>query len=143
MKFTFFFRGKEKAGPLQAAIDDYVGRIQKTVPAAIVSGTRRRPWTSAFDRKIRDSYVIGLAEEGRSCSSSEFAQLLSDLMDRGAKEVMFLMGDAEGLTSELRERCNLLFSLSSLTMGHRLARLVLVEQVYRALSIIQHTPYHR
>jgi len=143
LKFTFFFMGREKGGSLQAAIDDYVGRIRKTIPAAILSGLRGRPWTPAFDRRIRDSYVIGLTDEGRSFSSSEFAQLLSDLMDRGAKEVMFLVGDAEGLTSELRERCNLLFSLSSLTMGHRLARLVLVEQVYRALSIIQHTPYHR
>jgi len=64
-------------------------------------------------------------------------------MERGTKEVIFLIGGADGFGSGWRERCDTVLSLSPLTFSHRLARLVLVEQVYRALSIIHNRPYHR
>ena len=91
----------------------------------------------------KESYLIGLVERGERFTSERFANFLNGLMERGLKEIVFLIGGADGFGPGWRERCDTVLSLSPLTFSHRLARLVLVEQVYRALSIINNTPYHR
>jgi 23S rRNA (pseudouridine1915-N3)-methyltransferase len=143
LKFIFLFGGKEKAGLFQQGIDEYVSRIRKSFAAEVYPGKKEGEISRFLDALPRGSYLIGLAEGGRGYTSETFAGFLHKLMERGAKQVVFLIGGVDGFGPGWRERCDTICSLSPLTFSHQLARLVLVEQVYRALSIIHNSPYHR
>ncbi|UCC65927.1 MAG: 23S rRNA (pseudouridine(1915)-N(3))-methyltransferase RlmH [Deltaproteobacteria bacterium] len=143
MKFTFLFRGRQRDDPFQEGIEDYVARINRSFPTEVLSGKKERKISQFLNHRPRGSYIIGLEDGGKGFTSLEFAQFLQGLMERGIKEVIFLVGDADGFGLGWREKCDTILSLSLMTFSHQLARLVLLEQVYRALSIIQHRPYHR
>jgi 23S rRNA (pseudouridine1915-N3)-methyltransferase len=143
LKFIFLFGGRKQGGLFQEGIEEYVDRIKRFCAAEILSGKKEGEVSKFLTLLPTRSYLIGLAEEGTSYTSEQFAGFLNGLMARGVKEVVFLRGGADGFSPGWRERCDIILSLSSLTFSHRLARLVLVEQVYRALSIIHNTPYHR
>jgi 23S rRNA (pseudouridine1915-N3)-methyltransferase len=143
LKFTFLFGGRKQAGFFQEGIEAYVGRIRRFFAAEMLSGKKEGEINRFLTILSKESYLIGLAERGTSFTSEQFAGFLSGLMERGIKEIVFLIGGADGFSPGWRERCDTILSLSPLTFNHRLARVVLVEQVYRALSIINKTPYHR
>jgi 23S rRNA (pseudouridine1915-N3)-methyltransferase len=143
LKVIFLFGGKEKAGLFQKGIDEYVSRIRKSLGTEIHPAKKEGEIARFLDALPQGSYLIGLAEGGKSFTSKTFAGFLHKLMERGTKTVVFLVGGADGFAPGWRERCDTICSLSPLTMSHQLARLVLVEQVYRALSIIHNRPYHR
>ena len=143
MKLKFLFGGREKADLFQEGIEDYLSRIKRDFPVAVLFGKKGEQIAKFLNHLPHGGYLIGLAEDGKSLTSLEFAQLLERLIQRGAKEVIFLVGGADGLEPSWREKCDTLLSLSPLTFNHQLARLILLEQVYRALSIIQKRPYHR
>ena len=143
MKFTFLFGGRKQAGFFQEGIEAYEGRIRRFFAAEMLSGKKEGEISKFINLLPKESYLIGLAERGTSFTSEQFAGFLSGLMERGVKEIVFLIGGADGFSPGWRERCDTVLSLSPLTFNHRLARLVLVEQVYRALSIVNNTPYHR
>lgn len=86
--------------------------------------------------------VVALDERGRDVTSSGFAQQLGRWRDRGESPA-FLIGGPDGLSDELRRSAQLLLRLSSMTLPHALARVLLVEQLYRAWSILSGHPYHR
>jgi 23S rRNA (pseudouridine1915-N3)-methyltransferase len=87
--------------------------------------------------------IICLDERGEMLGSSELAKRLSDWRDSGVKEARFLIGAADGLTSEERASASLLLSFGRATWPHMLARAMLTEQLWRATSIIAGHPYHR
>jgi len=87
--------------------------------------------------------IIGLDETGEQLGSTVFAKYLNDWRDSGVKEARFLIGAADGLTPEERASANLLLSFGRATWPHMLARAMLVEQLWRATSIIAGHPYHR
>jgi 23S rRNA (pseudouridine1915-N3)-methyltransferase len=86
--------------------------------------------------------TVALDERGRDLTSAAFAEQLGRWRDRGDSPV-FVIGGPDGLTDELRRGAQLLLRLSSMTLPHALARLLLVEQLYRAWSILSRHPYHR
>lgn len=86
---------------------------------------------------------IGLDETGEQLGSTDLAKRLSDWRDGGVREARFLIGAADGLTSEERASATLLISFGRATWPHMLARAMLVEQLWRATSIIAGHPYHR
>ena len=88
----------------------------------------------------RDETMIVLTEEGNFLSSREFA---THLQGFGSTRLTFVIGGADGLTSELKESASWKLSLSRMTFTHEMARLLLVEQLYRAQSILQKGAYHR
>ena len=143
MKFKFLFGGRERSDLLQEGIEDYIRRINKTSSTEVLYGRKEGDVTRFLNHLPQWNYLIGLAEEGKGFTSPQFAQFLQSLMERGTKEVIFLVGGVDGLEPGWRERCNIMLSLSPLTFSHQLARLVLLEQVYRAVSIIHKRPYHR
>jgi 23S rRNA (pseudouridine1915-N3)-methyltransferase len=143
LKFTFLVGGRKQAGFFQEGIEAYVDRISRFFAAEMLSGKKEGEISRFLKLLPKESYLIGLAEKGERFTSEQFAGFLNGLMERGIKEIVFLIGGADGFSPGWRERCNTILSLSPLTFSHRLARLVLVEQVYRALSIIHNTPYHR
>lgn len=94
--------------------------------------------------KIADrEFVIALAIEGKSLSSEEFSQYLSDLGVRGYSDVTFVIGGSLGLSPAVKTRANFLISFGKMTLPHQLMKLVLMEQIYRAFMIQQGNPYHK
>lgn len=87
--------------------------------------------------------VLALDEHGRALTSRQFAELLGARRDAGVAQAAFLIGGPDGHGAAVLERANLKLSLGSLTLPHGLARIVLVEQLYRAASILSGHPYHR
>jgi 23S rRNA (pseudouridine1915-N3)-methyltransferase len=80
--------------------------------------------------------------DGASWSTEELARQLERRMTRGTRTLTFVIGGADGIPASLSSRASLRLSLSALTLPHRLARLLLCEQLYRALTIIRGEPYH-
>ena len=85
---------------------------------------------------------MALDERGKALASVDFAKWLGRQQDSG-KDVAFVIGGDEGLSDAVREKASLVLSLSAMTLPHRLARLMLVEQVYRGFSILRGEPYHK
>ena len=87
-----------------------------------------------------ENIIISLTEEGKYFNSQEFSSLLLNYQN---KKISFFIGDEDGLTNDIKSSSDLLLSLSPFTFPHELARLILIEQIYRAVSISQNSPYHR
>ena len=86
--------------------------------------------------------LILLDSRGKQFTSEEFAQHLGALRDSGTQTVVLAIGPADGWSAEARRRAHLLLSLGRITLPHELARAVLAEQIYRALTILAGHPYH-
>ena len=94
--------------------------------------------------KVGDrDFVIALAIEGRTFSSEEFSKQLEEASIKGFSTLTFIIGGSLGLSSSVKNRANLSVSFGRLTLPHQLMRLVLVEQIYRAFTIQQGSPYHK
>ncbi|KAF6004138.1 hypothetical protein CCYA_CCYA04G1322 [Cyanidiococcus yangmingshanensis] len=83
------------------------------------------------------------ASRGKSCTSEEFARLVFDELERGGSRITFVIGGATGLPEQVLSEAHHVLSLSSLTFTHQMVRLILIEQVYRAIEIRRHSPYHK
>ncbi len=90
-----------------------------------------------------NTYLIALDERGSEYSSPDFARLLEGLLNQGKAGITFVTGGSSGLPDQIKNGANLKWSLSSLTLPHELARVVLLEQVYRAMTIVSRVPYHK
>jgi 23S rRNA (pseudouridine1915-N3)-methyltransferase len=84
--------------------------------------------------------IIALSEEGESMRSPAFAQMLAGARDNGVEAISFLIGGADGLHKDLRINP---LSFGAMTLPHQLARVLLLEQIYRAMTILSNHPYHR
>jgi len=120
---------------------DYASRIRRFADVRVTE--LREPTASALSRVKTDSAArwILLDAAGRQYTSQELARWLGRLRDRGTRELVFLCGGDTGFPDSFRERADESLSLSSLTMPHELARVVLGEQIYRAFAILSHHPY--
>ena len=91
----------------------------------------------------RGAFSIVLDERGRLISSTALARSLEKWGRTGGREIVFLLGGPYGLDPELRESGDFCLSLSSMTLTHGMARLLLMEQIYRALTLLRGEPYHK
>jgi 23S rRNA (pseudouridine1915-N3)-methyltransferase len=137
-------RTRNKTDATDRLLDDYVERSSRYAPcqtllfdseAALLEWLDRQPGRVA-------AYAILLDSRGKHFSSEEFAALLGRVRDEGARRVVLAIGPADGWSKAGRERGNTLLSLGRMTLPHQLARVVLAEQVYRALTILAGHPYH-
>lgn len=87
-------------------------------------------------------FLILLDERGKQLTSPQWAQQFQQLMNRGTKTLVILIGGAFGVTDKIRQQAGQTWSLSSLVFPHQLVRLIVAEQVYRAFSILNNSPYH-
>lgn len=141
MKIRLVMLGKTRRGEAQALLDDYIGRIKHYAEIEVVA---LRDGSSSTFRKLKidsSTTVVLLDAEGKQFTSSQFARWLGDLRDRSARELIFLCGDAEGFPEDARNMTKQRISLSTLTMPHEFARVVLAEQIYRAFAILSGHPY--
>lgn len=98
---------------------------------------------SSLEQRITSgAFVIALDQRGKSMSSEQLADLMSDHMMRSIPEWTLLIGGPYGLDETLRKRADLVLSLSTMTLTHQMARLVVLEQLYRCCTIIRNEPYH-
>lgn len=141
MKIRLIMLGKTRRLEIRGLVDDYASRIRHY--AQIEINELRDPSPAALRRLKIDSSaaVVLLDAAGKQFTSQQFAGWLGALRDRGVREVVFLCGDAEGFPPELRAAAKQKISLSTLTMPHEFARVVLAEQIYRAFAILAGHPY--
>jgi 23S rRNA (pseudouridine1915-N3)-methyltransferase len=141
MEIRLLMLGKTRCGEIRALLDDYVRRIKRYAKID-VSELRDRSPAALRKLKIESSAAVVLLDAvGKQFTSQQFARWLGDLRDRGTRELVFLCGDAEGFPSDLRASAKQKISLSTLTMPHEFARVVLAEQIYRAFAILAGHPY--
>jgi 23S rRNA (pseudouridine1915-N3)-methyltransferase len=141
MKLRLIMLGKTRREEARTLVDDYVTRIRRYAEIEI---NELRDGGPAALRKLKldsSATIVLLDAAGKQFTSQQFAKWLGDLRDRGTRELVFLCGDAEGFPSEIRERATQKISLSTLTMPHEFARVVLAEQIYRAFAILAGHPY--
>ena len=141
MKIRLIMLGKTRRPEVRTIIDDYAARIRRF---AEVQLTELREDSAASLRKLAiDSaaMVVLLDDAGKQQTSAQFAKWLGEARDRGAREIVFLCGGAEGFPDALRRRATQRLSLSPLTFSHELARAMLAEQLYRAFAILAGHPY--
>ena len=124
--------GKIKKNWIREGINQY----KKRMPDLIINESK----SFNIDNIQVNNIIICLTEEGQSFNSIELNSLLLNFKN---KKINFLIGDADGIPSDIKDKSNLLLSLSPLTFPHELARLILIEQIYRAISISNNSPYHR
>jgi 23S rRNA (pseudouridine1915-N3)-methyltransferase len=140
MKIQLVMLGKTRRAECRAMLDDYVARIRRYAEIDL----QELREDSAALKKLEfpsGATVVLLDAAGRQHTSREFAKWLGRERDRGIRDVIFLCGGAEGFPETLRARVNAKISLSSLTMPHELARVMLAEQVYRGFAILAGHPY--
>ncbi len=89
------------------------------------------------------SFVITMEIEGKSLSSEDFAAKLRAISMEGTNEIVFVIGGSNGLSKRVKSRANYRLSFSKMTFPHQLARVMLVEQLYRAMRILAKEPYHK
>lgn len=138
--------GKVKERGLRDAIDEYLKRVSRTFSTEEVEVKDAPPAVlrAAFEKKLpSQAHVVALDLGGRSLSSEAFARWLEARLTQGKGRVVFLIGGADGLPSEIIQRAHEKLSLSAMTLPHRIARLVLAEQLYRAVTILRGEPYAR
>jgi len=123
-----------KNAALRAACDDYLSRIRH------YAKIEEREATEA--RIPEETRVIALAADGESWTSEQLAEFVGR-WEMEARDVTFLIGGADGLSAEVLERAERVWSLGPLTLPHELARVVVYEQLYRAYTIRRGEPYHR
>ncbi len=145
--------GKTKDSWLKEAIDEYLKRLKPYLKLEIIelpdialnkvaniAAVKAKEAETVLKQIQTEDYLILLDERGRQKSSLEFAGFLSTLSIR--KRVVFVIGGVYGTDKSLQSRANLLLSLSKMTFTHQHVRLVLIEQIYRALMINNNKPYH-
>lgn len=96
-----------------------------------------------FVKELGSGYLVALGDSGRGVNSSDFAHLLQKSLVRAAGPITFLIGGSHGLDAKIMKRADMVLSLSRMTFSHQLVRLILLEQLYRALSILHGGPYHK
>jgi 23S rRNA (pseudouridine1915-N3)-methyltransferase len=139
MKLRVLWVGKTRNPPLAALCEDYAHRIRHFLPLEIaeVKETRILATINDSDR------VLVLDPAGKAWTSGQFAQFLQRHMSTDPRRLTFVVGDYGGLPPEVKKRADVVWSLSPLTFTHEIARVLLLEQVYRALSIIHNFPYSK
>ncbi|WP_422040387.1 23S rRNA (pseudouridine(1915)-N(3))-methyltransferase RlmH [Roseibium sp.] len=159
MRFIVTCVGKMKAGAEKDLLERYLDRARKTGRGLGISDVRvvelaesraQRP----EDRKAEEAQallgtvtgaarIVALDENGKNLTSTDFSRKLESWKDQGISDVMFAIGGADGHGQELIARADLKLALGAMTWPHQIARILLAEQIYRAMTIQSGHPYHR
>ena len=152
MKIKIAWIGKTKEPAIQSLTDEYLKRISRYVPvealalrdeAALLQICGRDPLSKARrTASAGKSMLVLLDSRGKQFSSEEFARFLGDYQDRNPLPLIFAVGPADGFSDVARGAAQQSISLGTMTLPHELARVVLLEQVYRAFTILKGHPYH-
>ncbi len=157
MKIKTIFVGKLQDRYLKEGIDTYRDRISRYVPIELIDVEDEAVTTKAEHSRIKEreaerilkrvspnsAILVALDETGTGMTSKGLAAFLQKTMDSGTKEVSFVVGGSVGLGKTVKDRADLVLSLSQMTFTHQMVRVILLEQIYRAFTIIKGEPYHK
>ena len=158
MRLSLLAVGRLKNGPERELVERYRQRIDGMGRALGLSGfdlvelpesrarredDRRSEEASALLDKVGSSVLVAFDERGRSPSSEAFAERIRQWRDEGRAGIACVIGGPDGLDPKVRQRADLVVSFGALTMPHQIVRALVVEQLYRALTIMAGHPYHR
>jgi 23S rRNA (pseudouridine1915-N3)-methyltransferase len=150
VKIKIAWVGKTKEPAIQTLTDEYLKRISRYVPVegiplrdeqALITSCGGLP-AKAGKRNNTKSTLVLMESRGKQLSSEEFARFLGDYQDRNPLPLLFAVGPADGFSEAARATAQHTLSLGKITLAHELARVVLLEQVYRAFTILKGHPYH-
>jgi 23S rRNA (pseudouridine1915-N3)-methyltransferase len=159
MRLVVLAVGHKMPAWVSMGFEDYARRMPRDAPLQLIEIRPEPRGTGAktpaqVDRMLKleaqrlrsaqpaDAICVALDERGRSASTQDVARLL-DGWRREGSDVAFLIGGADGLDAQLKRSARLMLSLSAMTLPHQLVRVLLAEQLYRAVSLLQGHPYHR
>jgi len=155
VKLRLICVGKLAEAWQRQAADDYAGRMQRYFPLEIVelkeekggrkgdvAGLLRREAERILEKVPQQSQLIILDERGKSLGSEQLAERMGNEMLHGGRDWCLIIGGPYGLDPKIRQRADLLLSLSKMTFTHQMARIFLLEQLYRSSTILRNEPYH-
>ncbi|HKS75967.1 MAG TPA: 23S rRNA (pseudouridine(1915)-N(3))-methyltransferase RlmH [Terriglobales bacterium] len=141
MKVAWIGRTKESA--IQALTDEYLGRISRYAEIDGIALRDEGALLKLCSREARPRHTLVLLDaRGKQWSSEELACYLDDYQGTSSQPLLFAVGPADGFTDEARQSASLILALGKMTLAHELARVVLLEQIYRAFTILKRHPYH-
>jgi len=159
MKILIAAIGKKRGGPEQALIDDYLDRAggfgrrvgisgvslyETDAPKSLSGDALKKREGELLLKAVPDgAKVVLLDETGDAIDSEDFAALIASWRDAGVNDLAFLVGGADGHGEQTRTRADKTLSMGKMTWPHMLARAMLAEQIYRAMTILSGHPYHR
>lgn len=144
MKLKVAWIGKTKEPAIQSLTDEYLKRLSRY---AEVEGLTLKEEAAVLRLGARDARparhtLVLLDSRGKQFSSEELAKFLGDYRERTPLPLLFAVGPADGFSEPARQAATLILSLGKMTLAHELARVVLLEQLYRAFTILSGHPYH-
>ena len=156
MRIKFYWIGATRDSRMNDLEQEYLGRIRRFLPAAIhpVAEQKKQDPRGRAAQMSREgekllslitpgSTIVALDEKGESLTSTGLAEWLEKSIARSQPEIAFIIGGFWGIPDEVRNRADKVISLSRLTFTHEIARVLLLEQIYRALAINNNLTYHK
>jgi 23S rRNA (pseudouridine1915-N3)-methyltransferase len=155
MHLRIIWVGKTRNSSIQALIADYLERLRHLTSCEIIEtrdfskgkdpGGARRLAAEAVEikRNLGAGRVVALDENGAQFTSGDFARWFEKELNQGTRELAFVLGGPLGMSPELGEHAHLQLSLGRMTWTHEMCRVLLLEQLYRAFSILRNIPYHK
>ena len=154
MKIKLLVVGKTSGSFLVPLISDYVKRINRFINFEIIEinniklkkanslEIQKKEGVKILDKIDKIDQVFILDEKGKSYNSIDFSKFIENKIVNSSKNIIFIIGGAYGFSEKIYSRSNSIISLSKMTFSHQIIRLFMVEQLYRALTIINNHPYH-
>lgn len=150
MKIKIAWIGKTKEPAIASLTEEYLKRISRYVPIEAVALRDEADLLAKFVASAKGgsakgstkSTLVLMDSRGKELSSEQFAKFLGDYQDRNPLPLIFAIGGADGFSNESKAAAQNVISLGKMTLAHELARVVLLEQVYRAFTILKGHPYH-
>ena len=150
MRISILSIGRERDAHIAALCDEYIKRLKGEVGLvllderkAIGSGTQKEREARLLETHLpKGAYIVALDERGQNLTSQAFADHLTE-WGRDGRAIVFLIGGADGLDTALRDKAHARIALGAMTWPHRLVRIMILEQIYRARMITAGHPYHR
>jgi 23S rRNA (pseudouridine1915-N3)-methyltransferase len=142
VKLTIAWIGKTKNPAIQSLTDEYLKRLRQFAEAEGVSLKDEAALFKLCEGRGSRRKLVLLDSRGKQLSSEELAAFLREHQDRNPLPLVFAVGPADGFSDDLRRKADFVLSIGRMTLAHELARVVLLEQVYRAFTVLKGHPYH-
>jgi 23S rRNA (pseudouridine1915-N3)-methyltransferase len=136
--------GKDKSSATASLTADYLKRLARYIPVETAELPNEASLFKQLDKSSGRTapLVVLLDSRGKQFSSEELAKFIDDHQTRGTQQLLFAVGGADGFSTEARKAAGIQISLGKMTLPHELARVILLEQLYRAFTILKGHPYH-
>ena len=142
MKLRIAWIGKTKDPAVQSLTSQYLKRIARYLPVESSEFASESALLKQIEKSIPKPFVVLLDSRGKQLSSEELAEFVQGHQDRATQALLFAVGPADGFSREALKTSDFQLSLGKMTLAHELARVVLLEQIYRAFTILKKHPYH-